>query len=529
MGKFFNVNGLCIPGKHYMVDIGGRLEEIRQLIDKGEYFTINRGRQFGKTTTLALLQKMLSRDYAVFFVSFEGLDDTVYADTASFYGAIFQLLFDAVAYDEVTNLSDTARNFLSDMIHTNPKPGSITFSNAISTLCRDNSKPVVLIIDEVDQSSNHKAFLDFLGALRSKYLQRERRPTFQSVILAGVYDIKNLKLKIRQDEEHQYNSPWNIAAKFTVDMSFLAGDIEGMLKDYEKEHQTGMDTTEMAELIYDYTSGYPYLVSELCKIMDERLLKEKEAFARQAWSCKGVMEAVKILLAEENTLFDDMRKKLSEFPELRHMLYEILYQGRSFPYNNYNSAMDIARMFGYIVEQHGKVMVANRIFETWLYNLFVSEESLKSRIYAVGSADKNQFVTDGHLDMELVLRRFVEHFTELYGNQGEQFLEEEGRKYFLFYLKPIINGTGNYYVEARTRDERRTDVIVDYLGEQFVIEMKIWHGREYNSRGEQQLLDYLESYHLEKGYLLSFNFNKKKGIGVKHMRIGEKIIVEAVV
>lgn len=84
-------------------------------------------------------------------------------------------------------------------------------------------------------------------------------------------------------------------------------------------------------------------------------------------------------------------------------------------------------------------------------------------------------------------------------------------------------------MEARTRDERRTDVIVDYLGEQFIIEMKIWHGREYNSRGEQQLLDYLESYHLEKGYLLSFNFNKKKDIGVKHIRIGGKMIVETVV
>lgn len=31
-------------------------------------------------------------------------------------------------------------------------------------------------------------------------------------------------------------------------------------------------------------------------------------------------------------------------------------------------------------------------------------------------------------------------------------------------LKPIINGIGNYYIEAQTRDGRRTDIIVDYLG-----------------------------------------------------------------
>lgn len=58
----------------------------------------------------------------------------------------------------------------------------------------------------------------------------------------------------------------------------------------------------------------------------------------------------------------------------------------------------------------------------------------------------------------------------------------------LLYLKPIINGTGNYYLESQTRDERRTDVIVDYLGEQFIVELKIWHGIEYNERGEKQLL-----------------------------------------
>lgn len=64
---------------------------------------------------------------------------------------------------------------------------------------------------------------------------RRLESTFQSVILAGVYDIKNLKLKIRLEKEHQYNSPWNIAADFTVDMSFAAGEIAGMLEEYEAD------------------------------------------------------------------------------------------------------------------------------------------------------------------------------------------------------------------------------------------------------------------------------------------------------
>lgn len=99
----------------------------------------------------------------------------------------------------------------------------------------------------------------------------------------------------------------------------------------------------------------------------------------------------------------------------------------------------------------------------------------------------------------------------------------------MLYLKPIINGKGNYYIEAQTRDARRTDVIVDYLGEQFIIELKIWRGNEYNERGEKQLSDYLEYYHKDKGYMLSFNFHKKKTIGMKEIKVGGKTIVEAVV
>ncbi len=46
----FNDTGLCIPGRHYMADTSRKIEDIIRLVDKGKYFTINRPRQFGKTT-----------------------------------------------------------------------------------------------------------------------------------------------------------------------------------------------------------------------------------------------------------------------------------------------------------------------------------------------------------------------------------------------------------------------------------------------------------------------------------------------
>ena len=418
------------------------------------------------------------------------------------------------------NDDDTVKQIIIDSIKKKAQD-MLSLSSLISNICKNAEVPVILMIDEVDQASDHKVFIDFLGMLRSKFLKRSTRPTFQSVILAGVYDIKNLKHRIREDHEHQMNSPWNIAADFSVDMSFTRDDIASMLDEYEKDYKCTMEVKKIAELIYEYTSGYPYLVSKICKLIDER--------CDQNWTKQGVLEAIKILLKETNTLFDDLRKKITDYKELKNMLYSILFQGESYPYNPDNFVIDIGTMFGFIKENDGQVVISNRIFETRLYNLFLSEELTSSVIYQTGERDKNQFVKNGILNMELVLEKFMIHFHDIYGKNTEKFVEENGRRVFLLYLKPIINGTGNYYIEAQTRNQRRTDVIVDYLGKQYVIELKIWRGNEYNKRGEKQLAEYLEYYHLEKGYLLSFNFNKNKKIGLKEVEVDNKKIIEVVV
>ena len=233
MAKKFCTTGTCIPEKNYMVDLSNRIQQIiNQYIESGQYFTINRARQYGKTTLLYLLEKELRKqDYLVLSLSFEAAD-------------------------------------------------------------------------EVDKSSDNQIFLSFLGLLREKYLkcQQGKDVTFHSVILAGVYDIKTLKLKLHPQEESKYNSPWNIA-----------------------------DNNQM---------------------------------------------------------------------------------------------------------------------------------------YMKVSSDRNQFIVSGMLQMPLVMQKFYEYYEEIYSEKDQKFIKENGRKLF---LKPIINGTGNYYIEARTRDNKRTDIIIDYKGK-YIIE-----------------------------------------------------------
>lgn len=76
MPKKFCVTGICIPEKNYMVDISKRIDTImHDYIENGQYFTINRARQYGKTTTLYLLERRLQKEYLVLSLSFEAVDE----------------------------------------------------------------------------------------------------------------------------------------------------------------------------------------------------------------------------------------------------------------------------------------------------------------------------------------------------------------------------------------------------------------------------------------------------------------------
>jgi hypothetical protein len=520
MKKVFNVTGACNPKKHYMVDISERLAKIKTLIEAGSYFTINRARQYGKTTTLTALQQYLGDEYAVIYMDFQFISAASFKNEESFVRAFareFVLSGNRVIKENVkTELDDIAKNKACEC-------DLGEFFIILSNLCAESTKPIVLIVDEVDSASNNQVFLDFLSQLRGYYIHRENRPGFQSVILAGVQDIRNVKQKIRPDDDSKTNSPWNIAAEFDVSMSFSKEDILGMLDDYEKDHCTGMNKDEIAELIYEYTAGYPFLVSLICKVMDEKICDSLP------WDKSGFLEAVKRILAEKNALFESLVNKLTDYPETRQIVYEILFSGKDIAYNALSKPIAVAEMFGFIRNENNKVVISNRIFETVLYNYFLSEEIVGSKIYEVALQDKNQFVENGRLNMKLVLEKFVESFDYLYGDKNEKFLEDSGRRYFMLFLKPIVNGVGNCYVEARTRNMKRTDIIVDYRGEQYVIELKIWAGAKYNSDGEKQVVEYLDYYGLKTGYMLTFNLNKKKEVRVTEVVYGDRVLIEAFV
>lgn len=321
-------------------------------------------------------------------MDFQFLDASDFENTETFVTAFAQELSELVdgEYQISKELAEQLRKIA------NGADGFTRMANLfkwISLWCRNTSKPIVLIIDEVDSASNNQVFLDFLAQLRGYYLNRNKKPTFQSVILAGVHDIRNFRQKIRSDAEHKHNSPWNIASPFEVDMSFSSDDIAGMLTDYESEHHTGMDIAGVSQLIYDYTSGYPVLVSSICKLMNEQ---------NTNWNDSDLISATKQLIVERSPLFESLINKLEDDTTLCKLLYSMLFQGRRFLFNAYDSAIHSAMMYGFVRNDNGTVIIANRIFETVIYDWFISLETTDSLIFAEGVNDKSQFISDNQLN-----------------------------------------------------------------------------------------------------------------------------------
>lgn len=85
MRRRFNITGSCNPKRHYMVNLDDRLRRIKEdYVDEGSYFIINRGRQYGKTTTLKVLEEYLKDDYIVLSLDFQEIGTEDFACEAAF-------------------------------------------------------------------------------------------------------------------------------------------------------------------------------------------------------------------------------------------------------------------------------------------------------------------------------------------------------------------------------------------------------------------------------------------------------------
>ena len=501
MAKKFNITGKCYPENHFMADVSGKMNQILEMVEQGDYFIINRPRQYGKTTALYSISDSLRKtgEYIALNMSFEGVGDSFFEEETSFSTGFVDLLAKyASAY------APELEGWLLEKAPTvlNLK----ALDKMITELVNKTDKKVVILIDEVDKSSNNQLFISFLAMLRNKYLEKNIFKNFHSVVLAGVHDVKSLKLKLRPDQESKYNSPWNIAAEFKVDMNLQINEMIPMLADYVAERGVAMDTTAIATHLFYYTSGYPFLVSKLCKIVDESLMPTKET---KEWTNEDIDEAAQILIKDNNTNFETLAKNLENNENLYRLVYQVAIDGQKLQFNSFDPTINFAVLYGIFISKNNNITIHNRIYQEVIVDYMTLKMHLDqlSKGADFGAGYKNP---DKSLNMEAVLTKFQAFMREQYSKHDRDFLERNGRLVFLAFLKPIINGSGHDFKEPQISEERRLDVIITYLQHKYLAELKIWRGKAAHEEGLLQLCDYLNRLALNEGYLLIFDHAKRK-------------------
>jgi hypothetical protein len=503
MKREFNVTGTCFPHLHYMADVSAKFDTAINLVEKGKYFAINRPRQYGKTTMLYLLSDTLrkSSEYIVFNTSFEGIGDAIFNDEKTFASGFVDVL--------ATYASVYAPNLEEWLLEEVPKTHDFkALSKLLTKMVEKADKKVILLIDEVDKSSNNQLFISFLAMLRNKYLERMAFPTFYSVVLAGLYDVKSLRLKLGLNQEAKYNSPWNIAADFNVVMELQPHEIVPMLKDYAEEQNVRMDFQAVADALFYYTAGYPFLVSALCKIVDEDIMSKK---SERIWTDFDIeIAADKLIKAERSTTnFDTLIKNLENSAELYDLIYRLVIEGEFVPYNLHAPVVNFALQHGIVSDSPEGLMIHNRIYREVIAN-YMTVKAITERKSLYVDTSHPYLLANNALDMRKVLLKFQELMKIEYSKKDSTFIERNGRLVFLAFLKPIINGKGYAFKEPEISEERRMDIAVSFFQHKYIIELKMWRGTVAHKKGLVQLGDYLDRQNSSEGYLVIFEQTVEK-------------------
>jgi hypothetical protein len=272
-----------------------------------------------------------------------------------------------------------------------------------------------------------------------------------------------------------------------------------MLAEYEADHHTGMDIVLISNELYNWTSGYPFLVSRLCMLIDRDTMD---------WTPGGIFHQVREILVEQNTLFDDMFKNLEMYHDLYEYIYDILIRGVKTYYYPDNPTQSWALMFCFLMKDGEYVKVPNKIFELRMCRYFMSkEDQRKDPLHRaiLSGVLKDDIVRDGRFDMELALSKFAVQFRKLYSKLDADFFEKHARMLLLCYLAPLVNGGGFCHIESQLTDMQRMDLVVDYGSDEYILELKLWHGECVHERAYGQLAGYLKKRGIGVGYLVTFD------------------------
>ena len=491
MKRFFNVTGLCNPNDHFMVDpLRGLGETILSLIANKYYFTIHAPRQTGKTTLLRSLSKQLNMSQKYIAVHFS-------LETAGFRSnsvekankAIIESLYSA-SQEQVT-----VNNY--PPYPSEYEPSINVFKNYLTDWARNSSLPIILLIDEID-SLYDDVLISVLRQLRDGFQFRpEAFPS--SIALVGLRDVREYKEKVRDnDSSIGSGSPFNVKAESLTISNFSRHQIAGLFQQYTDEGGQVFED-EIINLIYLLTGGQPWLVNALAREITDKILERDTS---KPIIVEIVNQAKENLILRRDTHLDSLIDKLQN-PRVRPIIDAIL-SGTDILYNEFNDDLKYVEDLGIVVKDLKKdgVKISNQIYSEIIPRVLNS--NLQDLM--IPKVSPQWFIkSDGHLDMNALLLEFQDFYREHSESWLDTFSYHESGKQLLLmaFLQRIVNGGGSIAREMAV-GRGRTDLVIEFNGDSFVLELKIKRSNTNMERTYKQLFHYLDQLNQTHGYLILF-------------------------
>jgi AAA-like domain len=469
--RYFNTSGPNITAQHYTLRREALIQQGLNLVHNDRYFTIWAPRQTGKSTFFAMLGEELTKEgYKVCYINFENYKHTSLATfTQTFREAILK------SWDiDVQSAPDMIRVFEEMRIQTDQK--------------------LVLIIDEIE-GINAEYFGDFLHTIRSLYQSRANHG-LKSVIMVGVSNITG----VVEDNV----SPFNIAESFPVDF-FTKEEVYELLAQHETA--TGQFFSPVAkEKIYAITAGQPGLVNGFAAKLIELSPKKK------------ILDYENYLYVEDWYLYKSIDKNVSNIiqkaKKYRKFLEELLFLERAVRFNINVEHIRYFFVNGLLsAAENGLVMFRVPLYKKCLQQYFYPTMNGESAEIQSNLWVDNYLIGGKILDIDKIIREYQEYakrrgfryFIENDENGNPKGLREAALMYsFETYIQSFLQVfKGKSYLEAHVA-LGRSDLIINLLNSELVIETKIFYNITQFAEGKTQLAYYTKNLNLTKGIYLVF-------------------------
>ena len=511
--RFFNTEGPVRPDDHYAIAPLDRadVDEFLDLIRAKRYFVLHAPRQTGKTSALIALRDLLNSGEAGNFRCVHTnveVGQVARDDVARGMRAILSRLAMRARLSGDGFPHESWRTVLE------ASGPDDALGDLLSNWCLANPVPLVLLVDEID-SLVGDTLLSVLRQLRAGYEQRpEAFP--QSVVLCGVRDIRDYRIRSSTGEIITGGSPFNVAAKSLRMGDFTEAETRALMAQHTEE--TGQRFTAAAlEAVWTQTQGQPWLVNALCAgaCFDNKAGRDRS----RGIEVDDVYAAREELILSRRTHLDQLAHKLEE-ERVRRVIEPLLSDaeepGCGVSDIGFQRDVDYVRDLGLIAPGRG-IRMANPIYaEVVPRELTAAAQERLAHVQATWYVDGA-----GRLDMTKLLSAFRTFFGEHAEHWMGRFDYREAGPQLLLqtYLQRVVNGGGRIEREYGL-GRGRTDLLVLWpreagqpsdLWERFVVECKVLRDTDRKSlvwtieRGVEQTLGYMAQCGAEEGHLVVFD------------------------